>query len=174
MACLLTDEEKMAEVDSIAVTLSLVPGITYGAAKYLLIGAWSYAETVVEIKSLFAGNSIEYIKTKDNWITDINNLGNIEKESDDSYTGDDGIDYKDYLVLLLAENRENIYYRMGDVIEINMRENNSDFYLSKCIDTFSLDISISGEAVFPYVSSTYSSNSSLYDYSLETVGTLCN
>lgn len=36
MAVLLSDAEKMAEISSMAATLALVPGITYGAAKYLL------------------------------------------------------------------------------------------------------------------------------------------
>ena len=41
MAVLLTDPEKMAEIVSIALTLSLAPGITYGAAKYLLVACLS-------------------------------------------------------------------------------------------------------------------------------------
>ena len=77
LAYLLSDSAKMAEVSSIAAVLALVPGVTYGAAKYLLLGCWAYAETIVDIRLLLDGKSVQFMKTDEYWVTDINNLDKL-------------------------------------------------------------------------------------------------
>lgn len=91
MAVLLTDPEKMAEIDSIALTLSLAPGITYGAAKYLLVACLSYAETLVEIRSLLAGHKIPLVKTGAEWTVDFDSIGKLTELDRMDYSGADGV-----------------------------------------------------------------------------------
>lgn len=145
---LLGDNTRIAEVESIALVIALLPGITYGVAKYLLLGCWAYAETVVEIKSLLAGNSIPYIKTPESWLTDINNLGNIANISDSGYEGTDGIDYKGFLMIFLAEKADVMYYRLADVIQLNMRAENDKFLLEDYICAFRVDFKIRGTPLY--------------------------
>ena len=140
---LMGDSTRMAEVESIALTLSLIPGVSYGVVKYLLLGCWSYAETIVEIKSLLAGNGIPYIKTSETWLTDINNLGNIMNIENCDYEGVDSIDYKGFLMIFLAEKLDVMYYRIADVIQLNLREDDEDFLMEDYICAFTADFRIS-------------------------------
>ncbi|MGN0396378.1 MAG: DUF5702 domain-containing protein, partial [Coprococcus sp.] len=138
---LMTDREKMSEIEAIAITLSLIPGVPYAVVKYLLIGCWSYAETLVEVKSLLAGNKIPYLKSKETWLTDINNMGNLGNIESLGYEGPAGIDYEGFLMLLMAEHIDKLYYRMADVIQLNMRQINDSFRMENMISACTFDIS---------------------------------
>lgn len=142
MAVLLTDPEKMAEIDSIALTLSLAPGITYGAAKYLLAACLSYAETLVEIRSLLAGHKIPLVKTGAEWIVDFDSIGKLTELDQINYTGADGVDYRAFLFLLLAEKGDVIYERMCDVMQMVVREKQPEFLMKDCICVYTADLDI--------------------------------
>lgn len=126
MAVLLTDPEKMAEIDSIALTLSLAPGITYGAAKYLLVACLSYAETLVEIRSLLAGHKIPLVKTGAEWTVDLtvsesllNLIGWIIQVRMVLITG--------HFIPVSGRKGDVIYERMCDVMQMVVRENSRRF-----------------------------------------------
>lgn len=72
-------------------------------AKYFLVACWSYAETLVEVKSLLAGNSISYVKKAETWQTDFKKLGNLKNVENINYEGRDSLDYEDFLMIFLAE-----------------------------------------------------------------------
>lgn len=164
MVSLLGDSSRLAEIESVAAVLSLAPGITYGAAKYLLIAAYSYAETIVEIKALLSGKHIPLIKNGDNWLTDITNPGGFAEISAKDYRGADSIDYKGFLMVLLGENVKDMYYRIGDVITINLRESDTVFSLENYIFGFSFDVDIAGQPVFGEY------DKSIYDYRISAKG----
>jgi hypothetical protein len=170
MACIMADRGKMSQVESISAVLAFIPGVTYGAVKYLILATWSYAETIVEIKALLQGKSIQLIKTGDNWMTDINKLNKIMNIDAEDYQGKDKIDYKGFLMLFLLENNKNMYYRICDMIELNMKEYYADFRISDCISSFSLDIGINGRGMFSGFLNTYSGDKNLYNYSLSVYG----
>lgn len=142
MAVLLTDPEKMAEIDSIALTLSLAPGITYGAAKYLLVACLSYAETLVEIRSLLAGHKIPLVKTGAEWIVDFDSIGKLTELDRMDYSGADGVDYRAFLFLFLAEKGDVIYERMCDVMQMVVREKQPEFLMRDCICAYTADLDI--------------------------------
>lgn len=151
---LITDKSRLAKIETIAIALSLIPGISYAAVKYLLIGCWSYAETIVEIKSLLAGNKIPYIKTSETWLTDIENLGNIGNIESLDYEGAAGIDYKGFLMILMAEHIDRLYYRMADVIQLNMRQFDENFLMENMLYAWTLQISGSGSKKYmPFIKS---------------------
>jgi hypothetical protein len=171
---LLTDKKRLGEVEVIAAVLALIPGVSYAAVKYLLIGCWAYAETIVEVKSLLAGNNIPYIKTSDTWLTDLNNLGNIGNIEALDYKGADSIGYKGFLMIFLAEKSQDMYYRMCDVIQINMRSYDENFLMKNMIYAFSADVEVTGTPKYgSFISSLPGVNSledSLYSfkYQIET------
>lgn len=147
-AYLMTDQTKLAEVESIAIVLSLIPGVSYAVVKYLLLGCWAYAETLVEIKSLLSGNGIPYLKTGDTWLTDINHLGSLGNIEALDYNGVDRIDYKGFLMIFLAEHLNKIYYRMCDVIQLNLRQKDENFLISNCVYAVTMDICVIGTQTY--------------------------
>ena len=142
MAVLLTDAEKMAEISSMAATLALIPGVTYGAAKYLLAACISYGETILEIRTLLAGKKIPLVKKSTDWKLDLANIGKLSDMDTESYEGIDGIDYESFLMLLLAEHTDQLYYRMCDLIQLNIGLKQEDFRIADCIDAFTVDLDI--------------------------------
>lgn len=142
MGYLLTDTAKMASVESIAFVLSLIPGVTYSAVKYLIAGCWAYVETLADIRCMLCGNDVKFIKSADTWKTDIDNLGDLLTMQNVNYEGADAIGYKGYLAILLAEKRKDMYYRMADMIQLNLSKDNELFEIKNMIYGFSIDVDI--------------------------------
>lgn len=140
LICLMMDNARIAQVEAIAAVLSLIPGVSYSAVKYLLVACWSYAETLVEIKSLLAGNRIPILKTEQNWLTDINKLDELTDMDSINYDGLGGIDYKGFLMIFMAERINKLYYRMADIIQLNLQKNNSDFRFENLTYAWTVEI----------------------------------
>lgn len=129
-ACLAKDVGKMAQLYEIAVPLSFLTMIPAPVLKYLLAGCWSYVEAIADVRLLLHGKKIDFIKKSSEWITDIDNLG------DSIYSGDKGnekgMSYSDYLIILMAMEKKDIYFRMLDVMEMNVRQYDEDFAIDDC------------------------------------------
>lgn len=148
LAYLLSDSAKMAEVSSIAAVLALVPGVTYGAAKYLLLGCWAYAETIVDIRLLLDGKSVQFMKTDEYWVTDINNLDKLMNLDSVDYEGVDAVSYRDYLAILLIENKGGMYYRMADLIQLNFRQTDESFEMKNMMYSLTFDVEVGQDRKF--------------------------
>lgn len=149
-AYLLTDEQKKSEALTVAATICTATGTTamIEVEKYLLLGCWAYGETLYEIKYLLAGEKIPYVKTKDNWYTDINS----SSVSGLAAPVEQGLDYEDFLMILLAKKREkNIdYARMLDLIEINLQEEDPAFRMEDCVGGLTIQGKIGINPLFMY------------------------
>ena len=124
-AYLETDGEKQGIAITIATILAavLVNPELIEPFKEAILGAWSYIESLQELKVLLKGGRVPIIKTADTWITDVQfPVRSFEKdvEAEDSGTG---LSYEDFLtqfVLMLSEKRQN--YRMMSMMELNIRQ----------------------------------------------------
>lgn len=137
MCFLLSDVKRMSIVKSISIPISAYTAfIAEPIIRYLIAGAWSYAESMAEVKNLLRGNRIEFVKKSSNWITDIDNLAeSIDLEQDSSK----GLSYEDYLLLLLAMEDDTIYYRMLDIMDVNAKTCNPEFSIMHGVTAFEAD-----------------------------------
>ena len=72
----------------------------------------------------------------------------------DNYEGADAIGYKGYLAILLAENRGDMYYRMADMIQLNLSQDDETFEMKNMIYGFSIDVDIVQNRKFaPFIES---------------------
>lgn len=122
-----TDPEMKAEAEAMALTLCsilAVPAVTEAAAQVILL-AWAYGETVMDIRSLMAGNRVPLVKTKESWQLTLPALLKLGT-GEDSGAGRDqkeGLEYRDYLrMLLFLESAETSAVRAMDMIEKTLRE----------------------------------------------------
>ena len=119
--CLIKDPEKQTEALTVATAICSATGTMalVEIVKYLLLGCWSYAESVYEVRQLMHGEKLPYIKTPVDWNTDLKSLS---KTGENSFP-DTGMSYKDYLCLMLAakESKDLTYARMLDLIEKNLQ-----------------------------------------------------
>ncbi len=120
-----TDSVKKAEAEAMALslcTLLAVPAITE-AAKQVILLAWAFGESVVDVRSLLKGNKVPLLKTKESWQLSLSSLLTLGTENDQSDGADveGGLKYKDYLrILLFLEKRETAGVRTLDLIERNL------------------------------------------------------
>lgn len=80
---LITDSQKKNECFTLAVQLLGYTGnmVLIKAAQYLIMTLWAYAESIVELRGLYSGESISIIKNAGNWEIDINGLINLGREN---------------------------------------------------------------------------------------------
>lgn len=109
--------------------------------EYSILFAWAFAESVCDVKALFAGGKIPLLKDGATWYTDIGCLGKEFTAGD----GSTGLTYEDYLRVLLALGDTNQKTRRCmDMAELDIRKTagNSQFRLDGCVDSMMLEINV--------------------------------
>lgn len=118
-----TDESKKAEALTVASAIAgaLVSPELVSIIEQGVLAAWSYVESICDVKALLSGGKIPMIKTSDSWHTQLSDLGGAV-ESD--YAGvSKGFSYENYLdILLYAKTVKQISYRSMDLMEWQLKE----------------------------------------------------
>lgn len=118
-----TDESRKAEARTVASAIAgaLVSPELISIIEQGVLAAWSYVESICDVKALLSGGKIPIIKTSDSWHTQLSNLSSaIEND----YTGEaKGVSYENYLDILLYEKTvKQIAYRSMDLMEWRLKE----------------------------------------------------
>ena len=139
-AYLFTDEERMGRVRFVAAAaafLLLSPELEEPIANALAL-AWSYLESVQDVRTLMTGGKVPVQKTSQSWQTGLHELLTPLTAIRDRDSGE-GIDYDGYLQgLLLLQGSTVKTQRTMDVMEMDVRRitGNRDFRMDLCLDTF--------------------------------------
>lgn len=171
LSYLVTDVQKKNECFGLALQLLGYTGnmVLIKAVQYFIMSIWAYAESVMELRELYAGESIATVKNADNWITDINTVISSgaaglktglfsDKKKAGKETGStagyNSLDYMDYMrILLLIKDRTERNAGIMSAMELVMIAlGHEDFRMKEYI------YEASGTAVFIYVKNgqTYS------------------
>lgn len=169
LSYLITDSVKKQECFTLALNMLGYTGnmLLIKAVQYLIMSIWAYAESIVELRQIYKGGSIDIVKNAGNWKTDIDGIMSISnKKSGNSSIQDtfskwedntadkenklDGlnrVDYKECMrLLLLIQNRTNKNARIMSVMELMMISlGHSGFRMKDYI------YKAEGEAAFTYV-----------------------
>ena len=137
-ACLMADNVKRSEAQALATAIAsgfLVPpaAVIIEAA---LILCWAFAESVLDVRELFAGGRIPLVKSSADWQISLENLPDLMEGLDSMRRNDEkGMSYKDYLqVLVLTVSKEKKVMRAMDMIENTIREKGRrNFCMDSCI-----------------------------------------
>lgn len=105
--------------------------------KLLLLAAWSYGESIIDIRSLLKGNKIPLVKTEAAWQLKLSNLSALTANEKNSQKGNTYEDYLKILLFLQLDSKEK-YLRMMDMIEQRIQEEQSDFQLSECVFSYKM------------------------------------
>ncbi len=141
-AYLFTDEGRMGQVHLVAAAVSLImfnPDLEKPVSNALAL-AWSYLESVQDVRTLMTGGKVPVIKTDSSWQTHLHELLSPLTAIKDRDSGE-GIDYSAYLQgLLLLEGSTVKTQRTMDVMEMDLRRitGNSGFRLDLCMDEFKM------------------------------------
>lgn len=148
---LYTDAAKRAEVQSLALTLSsflLLPEVS-PAIENILITAWAFVESLVDVRGIFAGDKVPFIKTVDSWQVNFSDIPKAISGIDSFRKDSGGYSYEDYLRLFLfMRSDEKKVIRCMDVIELSIREipGKEEFSLDCAIDTLEVQFEVRAES----------------------------
>lgn len=139
-AYLLSDTSRMAQITKLSWPIALATLVPEPVVRYLIAGCWAYVESIFDTRCLMEGQKQPFFKTNATWKTDLNDLENsvnLEGVEDEH-----GLQYKDYLMILMGMDMEKTYYRMLDVIELNTKCKYPDFDMNNAVVGFSVDAKI--------------------------------
>lgn len=144
IAFLYTDPQKRAELQACASALSLLLLIPEGMTlvQGVLAAGWAYIESICDVKTLLSGGKVPLTKDNGSWKTHLNHLS-----TEDASSASAGLDYRDYLFLLLSFSSEDrLTFRCMDMMEQNIRakEGRANFSFDACLDAVSMNFLISG------------------------------
>lgn len=135
---LMGDSGKQAEAYAMAATIAGALGLPafINAVQKGLLLAWSFAESVSDLRILFDGGRVPVLKTAASWKTSLKNMGKdmLKPGTDDSKAK--GSSYKDYLRLLFYAGAKKDYpLRCMDLMEGHIRKDDKDrdFRMDNCI-----------------------------------------
>lgn len=156
---LLTDQNKMQEAYAAAAALVGFTGIEalIRATQFSILLVWAYEESLVDTAALLDGVKIPLVKTADTFMLSFANIFTLNKglirqkvEGLKSKNIRDGVSYDNFLqIFLMFEKKIEKTYRTMDLIENNMKKNESElFSFEKCIYAISVDCEYSIPAKF--------------------------
>jgi hypothetical protein len=130
---LLTDATKRNQAYSLALSMSGLTGnmVIIKTVQYLILAAWAYGESVVDLQQLYDGKKIPTVKTSSTWNMSLEQLMGMNFNVEET-KGEKGLDYEAYLkVLLFSKNATHKYYRTMSAIELHMIEMGHDSFRIK-------------------------------------------
>lgn len=133
---LLKDSTKRNEAYELALTIVGYTGMPaiVRLTQFLIMAAWSYAESVVDAKNLLDGEKVSLIKKADEWNLSLSNIKSLKSDNNKNKV-ESGLTYEDYLrYLLISQDKYTQVIRMLDLMELNIQDKyNVNFEMKQCI-----------------------------------------
>ncbi|MBQ3545503.1 MAG: hypothetical protein IJA34_11055 [Lachnospiraceae bacterium] len=130
------DSEKRGQAYTMATAVTGFTGmpVVIRLTQMLIMAAWAYAESIIDVKDLLEGKRVSIIKTSNEWNLSLMGVKNLAPKKDKKQNNT-GLLYEDYIrVLLFSQNKALQIYRILDVIELNMsKKYNNSFKIRDCI-----------------------------------------
>lgn len=135
-----TDTAKQAEAETLALTLSTLvalPGVSE-IVKQVLIAAWAFGESVVDLRALMSGKKTALIKNSENWQLSLSSLMTLGtgEDTQEGMDAQDGLTYTDYLrILLFLKDEDTLTMKALDRVEQNMKleKGKPAFWIDACV-----------------------------------------
>ena len=118
-----SDQENLAGAMALALATAVALPMLEPVVKQVLLAAWAFGESVMDLRSLMSGKRVALVKTAENWQLSLSSLMKMGTSEDTQEGADvtDGWDYKSYLrMLLFLENGDHLTMRTLDRVEQNL------------------------------------------------------
>lgn len=146
--CLAADSVRRAQAEALAIAIAsgfLIPpaaGIIEGA----LILCWAFGESILDVRTLFAGGKVPLVKDSSQWQLSLENLPALLEIADGTGANEEeGLGYEDYLqVFLLAAKKDRKVWRGMDMLELSMRSADGweGFRLDTCLTALEASVDV--------------------------------
>lgn len=135
---ILSDSQKRQEAMNLAGVITGATGFAplTAVVTFFIMSIWALGEAVLDVRMLLEGKKAAFIKSRETWNLSLEGL--LESGKTGAFAGgkedENGINYVGYLKLLLfAGKSEPLFYRLMDVIQINVCRKQEDFRMVHCV-----------------------------------------
>lgn len=137
-------KKKEARVLAAAICTSLAIPVAEELVAQVLLACWAYGESMMDVRTLLAGGRVPLEKTKAGWQLDLKELSRLaERLKDPVKDRDNGLEYGQYLQMLLCTNsEEQCIKRSLDMVEDGIRsiKGREGFRMDCCIYTMEIQV----------------------------------
>lgn len=128
---IMQDGQKQALALQIATTAVGFTGLAplIQAVQIGILLAWSYIESILDVRCLLSGGNVPLVKSISDWKSDVS-LGEkmVADKEEKTESSKEGLNYREYLqILLLLVAEDTLAYRAMDIVERNMILKKSEF-----------------------------------------------
>ncbi|MFR5601821.1 MAG: DUF5702 domain-containing protein [Lachnospiraceae bacterium] len=151
---LLSDGTKRAEARELAAVIVGAAGMLplVSVMTFFILCVWALGEAVLDVKTLLSGRKIPLWKSQGDWKLSLEHLlamGRGEDFGGGSEAEGTGLSYLGYLkILLFLTDTKSRYYRMMDMIQLNIRREQDDFRIKNCGYGMGIQVTACGKHVF--------------------------
>ena len=98
---------------------------------------------MADVYLLLRNHKVPYLKGSTTWVTDFESLAHLE-ELEVNKDDESGLDYKEYLMILMALQGNNLKYRILDLVQVNTNKNDDEsFRIKNAITALGVNANIS-------------------------------
>ena len=121
-----------------------------GFVKTLTIGAWAYAEAIVDVRTLLAGGKVPMLKDGTDWNLSLSEIPSlIRGQSHGTGKSQTGFSYEEYLrLLLLTTGMKDRCFRTMDMIQCRLSAVKPRFRMRECICSVEAETVVTAAPVF--------------------------
>ena len=123
-ATIMQDSKKQALALDMAAAVAGFTGIAplVQAVQVGILLAWSYIESILDVRCLLAGGKVPLVKQVSEWKSDVSSGQKALEQKRENQENGTGLDYREYLqILLLTVKEDTLASRAIDIIERNIR-----------------------------------------------------
>lgn len=116
----------------------------------LVMGAWAYAESLMDVKDLLNGYSVNLFKSEKDWHLSLDEIWTISDKDGKNKSSSGGFTYKDYLrFLLFIESTGKQTFGIMEMIQLNISNRyNDSFKIRQCVLGVTVKIECRVERLF--------------------------
>lgn len=154
---ILSDGRKRQEAETLAAAITGGIGLLplTAVVTFFVMGIWALAEALVDVRCLLNGGKVPLIKAASDWslslegVLQIGAEGKLPDLGDNGTESKKGLDLTGYLRLFLfvSYGKEPLF-RMMDMMQMNIRKEQPDFLMEKCVCMVDAEIGFCGKPVF--------------------------
>lgn len=149
---ILSDAQKRSEARNLAMVISGVAGVTplLMVTAFFIMSVWALGEALMDVRGMLAGKRVPLIKTKEDWSLGLEQLLTMGKDRNVGIGGGErGLSYLSWLkVLLFMEKIVPQEYRMMDLIQMDLMEQQGSFRMRRGVYQTGITAKIRGKHVF--------------------------
>ena len=149
---ILSDNAKRAQARELAAVITGAGSITplILVTTFFVMSVWALGEALMDVKGLLAGRKVMLFKAAEDWTLSVEKLLALGRDGKpDTGGGERGLSYLSWLkILLFVEPLVCQEYRIMDVIELNLGQENSGFRMRNGVYQVHISGSVCGKHLF--------------------------